>query len=244
MKKIIRLLVLICSVGVIIVSCAKKSDTSSTSTDTSGTGTGTTASGTISGIDYLTGTYTMSYNGQTPSGGCISNSAAITALGAALPSGTLGFKLDIIITSSTTWSKSLQYYSDASCATLTGYFNLGYKNFAVGDSLSGLTAGSMGLPTTAKKVSYNEDNFVIKSYTDTVTSYYISTFGSGLTALGFTQGKELVVTQDGDAEVNIWQTVIPSGSTVTYLVMGNKSASTYPTDWDSDNIDIFWKTSE
>ena len=243
MKNIKSLFVLICSVALIMGSCAKKDDEETVAV-VAGTGTGNTASGTISGIDYLTGTYTMSYNGQTPSGGCISNSTAITALSSALPSGTLGFKWDIIITSSTTWSKSLQYYSDASCATLTGYFNLGYKNFAVGDSLSGLTAGSMGLPTTAKKVSYNEDNFVIKSYTDTVTSYYISTFGSGLTALGFTQGKELVITQDGDAEVNIWQTVIPSGSTETYLVMGNKSASTYPTDWDSDNIDIFRKTSE
>ena len=242
MKNIISLFVLICSVALIMGSCAKKDE--ETTTVVAGTGTGNTASGTISGIDYLTGTYTMSYNGQTPSGGCISNSTAITALSSALPSGTLGFKQQFIITSSTTWTKSLQYYSDASCATLTGYFNLGYKNFAVGDSLSGLTAGSMGLPTTAKKVSYNEDNFVIKSYTDTVTSYYLSTFGSGLTALGFTQGKELVVTQDGDAEVNIWQTVIPSGSTETYLVMGNSSASTYPTDWDSDNIDIFWKTSE
>ena len=241
MKNIKSLIVLICSVALIMGSCAKKDD-EETVAAAAGTGTGTTASGTISGIDYLTGTFTMLYNGETHSGGCISNSAAITALSSALPSGTLGFKMDIIITSSTTWTKSLQYYSDASCATLTGYFNLGYKNFAVGDSLSGLTAGSMGLPTTAKKVSYNEDNFVIKSYTDTVTSYYLSTFGSGLTALGFTQGKELVVTQDGDAEVNIWETVIPSGSTETYLLTGSSAASTYPTDWTSPTI--WWKPSE
>ena len=134
----------------------------------------------------------------------------------------------------------MQYYSDASCATLTGYFNLGYKNFAVGDSLSGLTAGSMGLPTTAKKVSYNEDNFVIKSYTDTVTSYYLSTFGSGLTALGFTQGKELVVTQDGDAEVNIWEIGTMSGSSKTYLYTGNSAASTHPSDWAS-NDGVWWQ---
>ena len=240
MKYIIPIIILF----LLMLGC-KKDDSSSSSTSIPATGTGTTASGSLthpSGQEF-TGTYYMSWYGAEPSGGCIDNSSALTALSAALPSGTLGLKWDIIITSSTTWSKSLQYYSDASCATLTGYFNLGYKNFAVGDSLSGLTAGSMGLPTTAKKVSYNEDNFVIKSYTDTVTSYYLSTFGSGLTALGFTQGKELVVTQDGDAEVNIWQTVIPSGSTETYLVMGNKSASTYPTDWGSD-VDIYWKPSE
>ena len=243
MKNIKSLFVLICSVALIMGSCAKK-DEEKTTAAAAGSGTGTTASGTISGIDNLTGTFNMSWIGEEPSGGCIDDSSALTELASAIPSGTLGFKKQIIITSSTSFTESMQYYSDASCATVTGYMNLLYKNFAVGASLSGLTAGSIGLPTTAKKVSYNEDNFVIKSYTDTVTSYYLSTFGSGLTALGFTQGKELVVTQDGDAEVNIWQTVIPSGSTETYLVMGNSSASTYPTDWDSDNIDIFWKTSE
>ena len=109
MKKLLFWMVLIVGTVALLGSCAKKDD-DATAAAAAGTGTGNTASGTISGIDYLTGTFTMSYNGQTPSGGCISNSAAITALSAALPSGTLGFKLDIIITSSTTWSKSLQYY--------------------------------------------------------------------------------------------------------------------------------------
>ena len=259
MKNIISLLVLICSVAVIIVSCAKKSDTSSTSTDTSasgssttdnttiGTGTGTTASGTISGIDGLTGIFNMSYYGQEPSGGCIDNSTAVATFVSlsSVPSDTLAFKKQMIFTSSTTFTESLQYYSDASCATLTGYFNLLYADVLVGDSLSGLTAGSSPpRPTTAKKVSYNEDFTALKSNTDTTTSFFSTLLGaSGLAALGFTQGTELKITNDGDAEVNIWQTVIPSGSTETYLVMGNKSASTYPTDWGSD-VDIYWKPSE
>ena len=239
MKNIKSLFVLICSVALIIVSCAKKDD-EETVVAAAGTGTGNTASGTISGIDYLTGTYTMSYNGQTPSGGCISNSAAITALGAALPSGTLGFKWDIIITSSTTWTKSLQWYSDASCATVTGYMNKLFKDFAVGDSLSGLTAGSMGLPTTAKKVSYKEESLVLKCNTDACTTFLNSTFGeSSLATLGFTQGTELVVS-NSDSEVDIWETVIPSGQTNTYLINGCESESTYPTDWCS-GIDMWWK---
>ena len=96
MKNIKSLFVLICSVALIMGSCAKKDDEETVAV-VAGTGTGNTASGTISGIDYLTGTFTMSFNGQTPSGGCIDNSTAITALSSALPSGTLGFKFDIII---------------------------------------------------------------------------------------------------------------------------------------------------
>jgi len=63
MKNIKSLFVLICSVALIMGSCAKKDD-EETTTVVAGTGTGNTASGTISGIDYLTGTFTMSYNGQ------------------------------------------------------------------------------------------------------------------------------------------------------------------------------------
>ena len=239
MKKTLFWLALIVVTVALIGSCAKKDD-STAATDATGTGTGSTASGTISGIDYLTGTFHMSYNGQTPSGGCIDNSSALTALSAALPSGTLGLKWDIIITSSTTWTKSLQWYSDASCATVTGYMNKLFKDFAVGDSLSGLTAGSMGLPTTAKKVSYKEESLVLKCNTDACTTFLNSTFGeSSLATLGFTQGTELVVS-NSDSEVDIWETVIPSGQTNTYLINGCESESTYPTNWCS-GIDMWWK---
>ena len=246
MKNIISLLVLICSVAVIIVSCAKKSDTSSTSTDTSasgssttdnttiGTGTGTTASGTVTGDDNLTGIFNSSYWGQEPSGGCIDNSTAVTALSSSIPSGTLGFKKQIIITSSTTFTSSMQYYSDASCATITGHMNMLYKDFAVGDSLSGLTAGSSpAKPTTAKKVSYTEQSLAINCNTDICTTFFNSTFGaSNLATLGYSQGTELVVTAN-DSEVNIWATGTMSGSSKAYLYTGSSAESTYPTDWSS-----------
>ena len=239
MKKLLFWIVLIVGTVALIGSCAKKDD-STAATAATGTGSGTTASGTISGIDYLTGTFHMSYYGQTPSGGCIDNSSALTALSSAMPSGTLGFKWDIIITSSTTWTKSMQWYSDASCATKTGYMKKLYKDFAVGDSLSGLTAGDMGLPTTAKKVSYKEESLALKCNTDACTTFFNSTFGeSTLAALGYTQGTELVAS-NSDSEVDIWETVIPSGQTNTYLINGCESESTYPTDWCS-GIDMWWK---
>ena len=133
-----------------------------------------------------------------------------------------------------------QYYSDASCATITGHMNMLYKDFAVGDSLSGLTAGSSPTkPTTAKKVSYKEESFAINCNTDACTTYFNSTFGaSNLTTLGYTQGTELVVSTS-DSEVNIWETGTMSGSTKTYLFTGNSHASTYPTVWSSG--DTMWQ---
>ena len=93
MKNIIRLLVLICSVAVIIVSCAKKEEETAATTIPT-TGTGTTASGTIS-TDF-TGTYNMSWYGAEPSGGCIDNSTALAS--GAVATGTVAFKKQFIVT--------------------------------------------------------------------------------------------------------------------------------------------------
>ena len=193
MKKLLFWMVLIVGTVALLGSCAKKDeDTAAAAAAVPAGGSGSTASGTVSGIDDLTGIFNQSYHGQEPSGGCIDNSTAVAAFVSlsAVPSDTLSFKQQIIITSSTTWAKSVQYYSDASCATLTGYMNSGYKTLLVGVSLSGLTAGSEPpRPTTAKKVSYNEDFTAIKSNTDTTTSWFNALFGGGdtLSNLGFTQ---------------------------------------------------------
>ena len=243
MKKLLFWIVLIVGTVALIGSCAKKDDDAAAAAVPAG-GTGSTASGTVSGIDGLTGTFEMSYHGQEPSGGCVDNSTAVATFVSlnVVPSDTLGWKQKIIITSSTTYTKSLLYYSDASCATLTGYMNNGYKTFLVGDSLSGLTAGSSPpRPTTAKKVSYNEDFTALKSNTDTTTSFFNTLMGaSGLAALGFTQGTELKITNDGDAEVNIWEIGTMSGSSKTYLYTGNSAASTYPSAW-TTNDGVWWQ---
>ena len=244
MKKLLFWLALIVGTVALIGSCAKKDEDAAAAAAVPAEGTGSTASGTVSGIDGLTGTFEMSYHGQEPSGGCVDNSTAVATFVSlnVVPSDTLGWKQKIIITSSTTYTKSLQYYSDASCATLTGYMNSGYKTFLVGDSLSGLTAGSSPpRPTTAKKVSYNEDFTALKSNTDTTTSFFNTLLGaSGLATLGFTQGTELKITNDGDAEVNIWEIGTMSGSSKTYLYTGNSAASTYPSAW-TTNDGVWWQ---
>ena len=239
MKNIISLFVLICSVAVILTSCSKDEE-SATATSAAGTGSGTTASGTISGIENLTGTFNMSYLGQEPSGGCIYNSSALTELSSYIPSGTLGFKKQIIITSSTSFTSTMQYYSDASCATITGYTSLLYKDFLVGDSLSGLSGSSPTKPTTAKKVSYNKQSLALNCNTDTCTTFFNSLYtASALSTLGYTQGTELLVTNTG-SEVNIWETGTLSGSSKAYLFTGTSAESTYPDNWTS-NTSVYWQ---
>ena len=239
MKNIIRLLVLICSVAVILTSCSKD-ESSTTATSAAGTGSGTTASGTVSGIDNLTGTFNLSYLQQEPSGGCISNSTAVADVAAHLPIGSLAFKKQIIITSSTTYTNTIQYYSDASCATITGYTSLLYKDFLVGDSLSGLSGSSPTKPTTAKKVSYNKQSLALNCNTDTCTTFFNSLYtASALSTLGYTQGTELLVTNTG-SEVNIWETGTLSGSSKAYLFTGTSAESTYPDNWTS-NTSVYWQ---
>jgi len=245
MKNKISLLVLICSVAVVLTSCSKdeESTTAATAAAVPAGGSGSTASGTVSGIDDLTGTFHMSWFGQEPSGGCIDNSTAVAAMVTlkAVPSDTSSFKKQMIISSSTTFTESIKYYSDASCSTITGYMNVGYKNISVGDSLSGLGGSSPTKPTTAKKVSWNDDFLALKSNTDSTTTWFNSVFSySSLSTLGFAQGTELKVTNDPDTNVSIWETGTLSGSSKTYLFTERDSASTYPDNWTS-NASVWWQ---
>ena len=182
MKKLLFWMVLIVGTVVLLGSCAKKeeSTTAAAAAAVPAGGSGSTASGTVSGIDNLTGTFHMSYYGQEPSGGCIDNSTAVAAFVSlsAVPSDTSSFKKQMIISSSTTFTESIQYYSDASCATITGYTNVGYKNISVGVSLSGVGGSSPTKPTTAKKVSWNDDFTALKSNTDATTTWFQALYGA------------------------------------------------------------------
>ena len=93
MKKILFWIVLIVGTGALLGSCAKK-DESTAAAAGNVAGTGTTASGTITGTP-VTGTFHMSWNGETPAGGCVSNSSAISQFG--LPSDTKSFKFKWIV---------------------------------------------------------------------------------------------------------------------------------------------------
>ena len=79
MKKIFFLMILIGSTLSLLGSCAKDDDDAASTAASDIAGSGTTASGTIEGKSDLTGTFHTSWQGDEPSGGCVSNSSAISA---------------------------------------------------------------------------------------------------------------------------------------------------------------------
>ena len=235
MKNILQI-ILITFFTFAISSCAKKDD-SKTATAIPAAGTGTTASGTLthpSGQEF-TGTYNMSWSGAEPSGGCIDNSTALTLMG--VPTGTVAFKKQFIITSSTTFTNSMQWYSDATCSTLTGYFNSGYNGVEVPGSVAmSLTAGSGPTkPTTATKIKYTEEGYGLMGNTDGTLAYFANI---GLT---LTSGTEKLIDEESPATCySLINGGTQSGSDSTYLFFGFCSTSSYPTDWHSTDT-VYWK---
>jgi len=235
MKKMLYVLVIIL-LSFTIISCAKKSDSSSSSTAIPATGTGTTASGTISGAGQeWTGLYNMSWSGAEPSGGCIDNSTALTLMG--VPTGTVAFKKQFIITSSTTFTNSMQWYSDATCSTITGCFNLGYTGVEFDSSVAmSLTAGSSPTkPTSAAKMKYASEGYGVMGNTDGTLAYF--------TAMGLTleSGVEKIVEESSPTTYyTLFNRGTQSGSDSEYLFVANQSSSSYPSDW-SSNDTVYWK---
>ena len=223
---------LICSVAVILTSCSKDEE-SATATSTAGTGSGTTASGTISGIENLTGTFHMSWYGQEPSGGCVDNSSAISDF--SFPSETLSFKREFYITGTSTFTQSQITYSDATCSTMTSYFNVMYKDVTIGSELTGLTAGSSpAKPTTATKISSVEDKYVFMANTTDTIAYFLTSFTQTVTS-----GTEKVLVEPSPVtKYGLIATTTVSGSTYLFTSRSFSTADNV-TDWSSTSS--YWK---
>ena len=177
MKKLLFWMVLIVGIIAVIGACKKSDD--STATAACSSSLSTTASGTLTGmtstmgVDNMTGTYNLSYRGQTPTAGCIDNGTAISTLisGGWLPSDSLNFKYQVIVTSNTSFTKLLTYYSDNnSCETVSGYDATSYTEVSVGDNITMATSPGC-CPTYGTKVSYKATCFMAKGVTDTATAH-------------------------------------------------------------------------
>tara|TARA_B100001250_G_scaffold276501_1_gene238957 strand:- start:351 stop:1058 length:708 start_codon:yes stop_codon:yes gene_type:complete len=235
MKNLIITLFLVGSIALIITSCAKDEEADDSSSSSESAGTGTTASGTIEGNSDLSGTFSMSAGGATPSGGCIDNSAYISAFN--FPSETKGFKNQFIITSPTTFTKSLSTYSDTSCSTITSFFNTMSKSATIGAEVTNLTAGSdPAKPTSADKISYIDEKYALKANTTAMVEHYANNFNITLTA-----GTELAVNESSPStKYNIIATGTMTGSSKTWLFFdAGRSVDNY-TDWSSD-LSVYWK---
>ena len=235
MKNILQI-ILITFFTFTISSCAKKDDSTTAAAAGNIAGTGTTASGTITGNDNLTGVFHTSYYGQEPSGGCVDNSSALTDYSSILGSDTLSFKKMWIITGASTYTESVATYSDANCSTLTSYFNKLYDNVTIGSGLTGLTAGSgPTFPTTGTKISYTSKSYSLMANTTASIAKHLSAYSATVTS-----GVEMIVVETSPAtEFNIFATAPMSGSTKTYLYLGDGSSADNKTDWGSS--DTYWK---
>ena len=178
MKKLQFWMVL--NVGIIaVIGACKKSDDSTAATAACSSSLSTTASGTLTGmtstmgVDNMTGTYNLSLYTATPTAGCIDNATPVSLMISynSIPSDSQNFKYQIIVTSSTSFTKLLTYYSDNnSCATVSGYEARSITNFTVGDNITMVTAPSP-YPTYGTKVSYKTTCFMAKGVTDTATAH-------------------------------------------------------------------------
>lgn len=234
MKNIISFIFLICSVAVIIVSCAKKEESTTTpAAVVPAGGTGTTAGGTIAGNDDLTGTFHLwrSGNGE-PSGGCIDNETVFSNFG--LHTSVKGWKRDLIVTTSTSFTIAETFYSDTTCGTVIGYNHKLYKGATIGAAVTSMTAGTDPTrPTSSKKIVYVDYGTAAKAN----TAAMVEKIDSNLTL-----GTELLeVGDDGPTKYNLIATGTQSGSSSKFLFMTEPSESDYPTDWNVNSTHTYWQ---
>jgi len=249
MKKIIFWMVFIGSILAILGSCAKDDDSSTASSDTTtaacSSSLSTTASGTLTGmtttkgVDNMTGTYNLSWQGATPTSGCITTNAVTTMIGyGGIPSDSLNFKNQIIITSSTSFTEIMTYYSDNdSCATVSGYHATSYTEFSAGDNITIASAPSP-YPDYGTKVSYKDTCFMAKGVTDTATAF----LNSMSTVSGAVTGTELNQAGDNSTYYNIMALNDNKTANVyDWLFVGPKSTSAYPDNYSSSSGDVMWQ---
>jgi len=234
MKNIISFIFLICSVAVIIVSCAKKEESTTTpATVVPAGGTGTTAGGTIAGNDDLTGTFHLwrSGNGE-PSGGCIDNETVFSNFG--LHTSVKGWKRDLIVTASTTFTIADTFYSDTTCGTVIGYNHKLYKSATIGAAVTSMTAGTDPTrPTSSKKIVYVDYGTAAKAN----TAAMVEKIDSSLTL-----GTEMLEVGDGGpTNYNLIATGTQSGSSSKFIFMTLPSESDYPTDWNVNSTHTYWQ---
>ena len=245
MKKIIFWLTMIVGIIAVIGAC-KKSDDSTTTTAACSSSLSTTASGTLTGlkttmgVDNVTGTYNLAWYGATPTAGCIDNGTAVSSMinQSAVPSDTQNFKYQHIITSSTSFTELLTWYSDNnSCATVSGYKATSYTNVTVGDNIT--ATGSSPFPTYGTQVSYKDTCFMAKGVTDTATAF-INALGN---VSGAVTGTELNKEGSGSTYYNIMAlNDNHSNTTYDWFFLGPKSTSAYPDNYSSgDGGDSMWQ---
>ena len=198
--------------------------------DIGSTAVSTSGNGTISfGNKYVSGKYSNSWQGVTPSGGCIDNSSALSSWSDSVPGGTGSFKHKFIVTSNSSHTIANYWYSDSNCSTSIGYSHKKYNSITVGDNTTGLIA-NLSRPSYGYKVDKTYAASTLKGITDNATTLLNSWFSGYCTV---TKGVEYNVPAGQTVFKAYWNTA-DSGST-DWFWMSPKGTSGY-SDWsDNDN---------
>ena len=155
-------------ISFVLVSCAKKDESSTTTSSTTyaTSKSGVTASGSITvGSDTVSGTYATV---------CIDASSV-----SAKPSDSTHIGYIVVITGSSTFTEELNYYTDSACTSLSlGWYD-NYTSVVVGDA-----SGS------DYKVTYTQANYTFFAKTTAGETYIESKFAG----LDVTVGTESVIT--------------------------------------------------
>jgi hypothetical protein len=185
------------------------------------------------GSDNVSGTYYTIWGGLTPSDGCINSSAAVSTYSSggspSIPSstdGTSSIKIEMSLTSSTSATQTVYFYSDNSCATLMGYHQYRINNIIVGRRVSGLTTSDVNgtsRPGSAYQVSFVKYEIATKALTPAAKTFLDNKFSITHTI------NERHITQSYDRKETLWATRTISSNSVFYI--GCQRCSTYPTDW-------------
>ena len=156
MKNIYIILILFLSFT--IYSCAKKSDSSSTTSASYASKIdNATASGSITvGSEALSGTYNsvcLSYPSDYP------------------PSSTDSFGTSLTVTSNSSYVETVNYYSDSSCTSTDGYVSSYYDNVTIGSAVD----ANYKLTTTLTKLGLKPSTSSFKTHLDGMYYSSIST---------------------------------------------------------------------
>ena len=191
--------------------------------------------------DNVSGSFYLVYRTETHSNGCTNNTTFLgTDIVNSIPSGTLGYKKIFTITSSTSFTKTEHWFSDAECTVGTGWFATGYDNVSVGDNitiagwpLSG--AAAQFVPYATKFDNYTAEKYCMLAETDTAKSFISSQYSQTVTV-----GTGHSVSQSStESSIMVFLDNV-SGSTKNWLNYYSYDNTTTPDNWSASGANIFY----
>mgnify|MGYP001267951514 CR=1 FL=1 len=232
MKNLIFLFVLIFITFSLITSCGSDDDDAATTATAHKTLSDCTddetVSGTIPGIWGLgvSGTYSMSWYGATPSGGCIDNSSALGSSGlniSTYDTSIQSLKNQVTITSNSSLTSTIKLYTDSACSNMVAFMSQSKSNITAGDNIT-ISGPPSGYPGYGTKYTNTQSRFCIYGGTTGTNNLWKAMTSSSSWTL--TEG-ELLDTAGGSGTLHGLFTTIDNvtGSTATWLYSPGWDAS-------------------